>query len=463
MSLDVIAAPAVDTPPAPEAPAPPRRRGPGMTFAWLGLVLLGFQNTRIADLSISDLIFFLALAAIWAQLLTGRTDTLATSSMRRSSPMLLISALIMLSAGTLTSLMSLDPIVSMLVVLRYAWVSIVWFWILRAVARDRTALYELITAVRITGLISAVAAVLGYAGILSQPDNLSGRQQAFFYHANGLAGFLVMCLPFFLLGIPTTWTKPDRPELWSRWVPSALIIFALATTGSITAAMGAVTSVVVIGLLLATRGRQRRRKRPNPVLIMMTTGVCIVGLIWMSQSDAGVFSRLTAFQSGDPYVEGSVSVRQQSITFVGSRFDQRLVLGAGFDRESATAEFIGTPVEQLTLNTAAKDTGGSGLHNMLFKMYWEGGGLATLGFVLIVGWSVRQAWLVKNASPGDPLRLVAIASIGSIIGLNVLAQFQPMGFERFYWLPMAFAGILWSVRGHELRAQRQAAGARPQQ
>ena len=96
---------------------------------------------------------------------------------------------------------------------------------------------------------------------------------------------------------------------------------------------------------------------------------------------------------------------------------------------------------------------------MILRLYYEGGGLAVLGFIVMVVASLRQLWRVMAVSSGDAMRTVAIAVISSIVGLNIVAQFQPLSFDRFFWLPIGLAGTVWSVRRAELQERTRAAAA----
>jgi hypothetical protein len=428
------------------------RKGPALVLAMLGVLTMGFNETRVAGLTPSDALFVATAVLVIIQLLSDRTRGLAPARMRRSSRLILVGSIVMLSAGTLTSLWSFDPGTSMSVVLRYAWLTVAWFWILRAVVPDRDSLAAVLRWLRAGLLISSAAAVLGYMGIIHDATNLSGRQSAFFNHANGLAGYLAMGVPFFILGVPA-WNARTTSVVRTHLLPSGLVLLALASTGSITAALAAVAEAVTIGALLLVRGRQRQRRRQrNPLRDMLVVAVVAVALFGLARSGTQLVERFTAYAEGGTNVRSSASYREQGASFVLGRFDENLVLGVGFDRESAGSE--------LTVGDESYGAGGSGIHNMTFKLYYEGGAFTLLGFALIIVGTLQLGRRVIRATAGDDLQNLAIALVASVVGINVLAQFQPMGFERFYWFPVALVGVVWAVRRRELEERATVESAR---
>ena len=430
-----------------EVPGRTPRKGPALVLAMLGVATVGFSDIRLAGWTLSDALFVMTAGVVITQLLTGRTRGIAPASMRHSPGLLLVGSIVMLSAGTLSSLWSYDPGTSMSVVVRYGWLTLAWFWILRSVVPNRAALVALVQWLRAGLMISSVAAVLGYLGIIHNAANLSGRQAGFFSHANGLAGYLVMGLPLFLLGVPTTWTDPPKSIVRTRLIPSAIVVLALATTGSITAALAAIVGAGTAGLLLLTKGRGRRRQR-NPLRNMVVMLVIVVALLALARSGTQLVERFTEFTEGRSAVHASASYRERGASFVIGQFDENLVLGVGFDRETAGID--------ITVGDQSYGAGGSGIHNMIFKMYYEGGAITLFGFLLILFGTLQLGWHVIRATIGDDLQNLAIALVASVVSLNVLAQFQPMGFERFYWLPVALIGVVWAVRRQELQEMREA-------
>ena len=165
-------------------------RGLALSVAWVGLTTLGLISVRVGQFALSDGIFLVVVAIVVAQLLSGSRNGLAPARSRRSSQLVLAGSVILLTAGTLSSFGSWDPTTSLLIAVRVAYLTLVWFWILRAVTPTRSALDTLLRGWRTGVLIVATAAVLDQIGLISiSADNTEGRQTAFSGHPNDLAGY----------------------------------------------------------------------------------------------------------------------------------------------------------------------------------------------------------------------------------------------------------------------------------
>ena len=134
---------ALDSPPLPEpVPAPPparpirRRANLALTFAVLGLILMGFQRTRIGGWPVSDFAVAISFGFMVVDILAGRDGLLAPRRARRASPGVFLGALVLITAGTLSALQSWDPGQSLTVVLRFAWIFLGYFWVMRSVHAD---------------------------------------------------------------------------------------------------------------------------------------------------------------------------------------------------------------------------------------------------------------------------------------------------------------------------------------
>ena len=78
---------------------------------------------------------------------------------------------------------------------------------------------------------------------------------------------------------------------------------------------------------------------------------------------------------------------------------------------------------------------------------------------LVLATTLRQ--LVALRLRADPhLRMLVVGLIGSFAAVTTTAMFQPTTFDRFFWMPVALTGALWSIRRRELRAARHDAAPR---
>jgi hypothetical protein len=438
----------------PPAKGARRRRKPqnvALTFAVLGSATMSFTLLRAGEILVSDLMFLLAAIVIAVKLLNGDDRSLTPASERRGSTLILAGALLLLIAGTLSSLRAWEPLSSIRVVARFGWVTLVWFWIMRAVCRDRDDFNRLLRGWRFASLATAGAAVLGLMGLAFISTHAGDRQVGLSGHPNHLAGQLVATFPLFLLAVPHRGGR--RPRL--RWlVPLALCASAIFSSGSLAGLTSVVASLAVMGIAYVTTSTPREpRRRHSPLAPLAVVAVLVLGTLALVTSDLAVVERLNLFREGDSGVEQSINARSDRNALVTSKFDEFLVVGLGFTYETAGADNDTTVLD----NPAVRNYG---VHNMHLGLLYQAGLAAVVGVLLILTTALRQLMgLLRRAD--TELYLTTLALIGSFTAVNVNAMFQPTSFDRFYWMPVALTGCLWSIRRNELRdaAKVRASGA----
>jgi hypothetical protein len=440
----VTSAPVPDRPePAPQpghAPADVGRDSVALYVAMAGIALMGFNRTRLADMPVSDLVFMVAAVAIAMGLLAGRTSRLATPRARRSSPPVLIGTILFLTAGTVSAFQSWDSGRSVTVMLRFAWVTLGWFWVLRSVVVDRAALAKLLGAWRVMVLFNSAVVVLGNLHIL-QWGGLHGsgnRQVGFFDEPNDLAGLLVVGLPLILLGVPRPpESGPLRGrDLLVRGIPSVLVIYGVATTGSMSAFLAAVVGgVTMIAAVVVARPPRTRRPR-SPLLPMVVVAGAVAGVALLAASDVPVVERFTEFNSGDQATVASVASRGERNDIIIERFDSLLVVGEGFGGFDPTDQ---------------REVLAGGAHNMIMLTVLQAGLPGVVGLLTILFFSVRNAMRLVVNTRGTDLHPVAVSLLASVVTATTFAMFQPTLYHRYYWLPIGLIGALWSLRRQELR------------
>jgi len=414
------------------------RRGLALALVWVGLALMGIASLRVGQYTLGDGLVLLVGALVVTQLLTGDRRGLAPARARRSSQLVLVGTLLLLVAGTLSSFGSWDPQASLLIIARVAYLTLVWFWILRAVTPNRAAIDTLLSGWRIGVVIVAMSATLGELGLAAaSTENAEGRQTAFSGHPNDLAGFLVIAVPLVVLGLPRREGISRRRRVTWQIVLTGLVFYGISTSGSMTGfASGFVALVATYAITALIPSSERRRR--HPLAIMLGIMVAIGGVIALANSDLPVVERYERFESGDSYVTGSAETRGQLNEAVLGSFDKWLVTGVGMDFESVYA--TGFFSERLS----------GGIHNMYLKVLLEAGLPALIGLLLIIGATFRAAFMLVVNTRGTRLYPVAVAATASMIGACTFANFGPILYQRYFWLPMAIVWCLWSVRREEL-------------
>jgi O-antigen ligase len=424
-----------------DEPVPPRGRPTRWSqirvpiyISALGIFLIGHNQVDVGTLPISDLVFFVLAGYLWLLLLTGRSSRLAPSEFRRSSPRALAASVVLVTFATISGFASWDPVDSIRVVVRLAYLTMLWFWMLRCLSLNRRALAIFLTAWRWGVITSAIAAIAANAGLIQLGiANSEDRQTAWFGHPNDLGGYLAVAVPVFILGAPTTSNRRGATGLW-RAVLLGLIVFGLSTTGSMSAFLSASVGSVAAGLaILITGPRDTGRRHTHPLKIMALTVVGAIALLMLSQTDTPVVERFTRFGEGDQYVAGSVNDRGAANQAVFGSFDDILVVGHGLD-DRAQAD-LEAPL---------------GVHNMYLKMLYEAGLIGATALILLLVVALQQAWRLMRASRATALHRDIAAVFGSLVAAVLFSNFQPTSIQRFYWLPIAMIQCYWTLRRTEI-------------
>lgn len=438
---------AVDTGAAATRPARPGR---ALRLCFLAMVTLSVnQVLDIADTPLSDLLFILAAGVVGIDLLQGRSRRLAPADQRRTPPVVLVGVLLLLTSGVLSSLWSLNPALSMASLLRFLWTTMVWLWLMRSVCKTRTELLYLVRGFKITLLISCGAALAGQLGFVAMAaDNWEKRQQGFYAHPNDLAGLFAVGLPFVLLSVPSQAGK--RSNDWLRRLAFiGLIAFCITTTGSMTGIASMALGALVFGVFRASRFSSAGAWR-HPLRTSLLAIVCVAGLVALAGSDLPALERLTRLMQGDSYVQGSVEARSDLNSYVIANFDDYLVIGTG--------PSVGEVSPDSDLGYAVSTTASGGVHNLYLKTLLEFGLTGLVGLlVILVTLARRCARLVRPPSHPDTQALAA-ACLGSMAAALAFGFFSPIAYQRYFWLPMGFIGVVWAIERHERRARQRAPG-----
>jgi O-antigen ligase len=421
--------------------------GLALSIAVLGMATMCFNKVRLGDWAISDLIFLLAVGVACIHLLVGHTQQLAPNAMRKTSPAILLGTLVIVVAGTASSLLSFEPTRSVAHVLRIVWITIPWFWLLRTVSPNWRTFSRLRFGVAVSVYVSCVAAIAGYLGLVSlTPFNLEGREAAFFSHPNELGGLLAMSAPLVVMGsfqIRTTGRTTLR-----RAAAIVLLVFALTTTGSITAVVASGVGVAAAGalnVLTLNRGVLRRFRTPLPIMLGIV--VLLLAAVWLAGSGLPAIERFTELGQEGSGLSSSVDTRNDLNSVVIDNLDQSLITGVGFD-------------SVVMMEDQASE---HRVHNLYLRLIYEAGFCALVGLVAILVTTTRQAWLLAVNTRGSDVHKIVVGLFGSLVSMVTFANFQPLLAQRFFWVPIALIGVVWSLRRQELSEQADVgvAGSQP--
>lgn len=450
--------PAPRTRPGRPAPAVSARtpKGVALWLALLGMATLSFNITRVGGFTVADIFFLGSAVAIWFDLLVGNDRLLAAKRYRNGSQLVLAGSLLLLTFETISAFHSWAPLASMMVTIRMGWTTLVWFWIIRTVARDRAAYMSLIRAYQVSVVISAIAALLGYYGIAFVTTDWGDRQAGLTYHPGELMNFLISGFFFFVLPgiIPDKGAWPQRSTLrWGALV--VLMALAIFTTGSTSALVAIAAAALAIGAVAMIAGSSPSRSRRSPIATLLLVALIAVGMFALATSDSPIIERLSGYSDGTSGLDKSVAAREERNSAILNEFDHYLIVGIG----PFFAGGGGSSVAESQVGAGGVIH--NGVHNMWLKTMYESGFLSLIGLWIIIAASYRQAYRLVLSTKGTALYPVALACVGSLTCAVVSSQFGPTSYARHFWLPFALISGLWAVRRRELDEMRSAASPSP--
>jgi hypothetical protein len=415
--------------------------GVPLALGWLGMATIGLNTVRIAGYPLSDFIFLAMAGVIVVKLLVGDESGMAPARARHSSRYVLLGSIILLTAGVLSSFQSWNPQESLTIVARLGYVTLLWFWMIRAVTDSRRALNVLLSGWRASVLLIAVVTILAEAGSLNIGiENSEERQTAFSTHPNNLAGFLLVGLPVLLMNLPRRPGHTRQRQTVVRLVSVGMVMYAISSTGSMTGFLSAIVAIVVtIAITLLFPPVESARHHYHPIAVMLGALVAVAGMGLLVNSDLPVVERFQRLEEGDAGVSTSVDTRERLNAAVLDRFDHWIIVGVGLDKASVNASGI------------TRDVAVTSVHNMYFKVLFEAGLPALIGLMIILGATLRAGFMLVVNTRGTDLYPVAVAALASIIAALSFAWFGPILFERYFWLPVAIVWCLWALRREELR------------
>ena len=423
-----------------------------LALGWLGMATIGLNTVRIAGYPLSDFIFLAMAGVIVVKLLVGDESGMAPARARQSSRYVLFGSIILLTAGVLSSLQSWNPEESLTVVVRLGYVTLLWFWVMRAVTDSRRALDVLLSGWRAGVLLIAGLTILAEAGVLHIGlENAEHRQTAFSGHPNNLAGYLLVGLPVLMLSLPRRAGHTHKRQSVVLLVTVGLVLYAITTTGSMTGFLSAIVAIVAtIAITLLFPQAAPARHHYHPLAIMTVALVAVAGMGLLASSDLPVTARFHRLEQGDTGVTTSADHRGRLNEAVLGRFDDWIIVGVGLDHASVFASGL---TNDLTVTGS--------VHNMYLKVLFEAGLPALIGLMIILGATLRAGFMLVVNTRGTELYPVAVASLGSVIAVFTFAFFGPILFERYFWLPVAIVWCLWALRREELRQRPPVPAVRP--
>jgi O-antigen ligase len=393
----------------------------GRALLYPGIALTSLLVLRgPAALPIGDII--IAAAGLCAVLSMRRPGHRLPSALRLSGGLLVV-------GGGLAATVSSSPVESLFVSARLVYMVVVVPWILL------TLLVEQRHVIRAVGWWLGGAAVcgLGAAAQLVLGDVVPGgeitadsRFTGLTTNASDLAGITAMAAGATLVAL--------APAISRRARYAALVIFVacaggLILSGSVSGMLGLLAALV---FLFARRTIRLRRATAVAVLAALALTFFVTQL-----SAVGALNPVERFLRTT-----GVSATQAKDDTAGTRFElaERAI---GAIRDSPVTGRGMVTDDNVLLQRFT-------VHNNLLGAWTAGGIFVFLGVGIATFTAIRYCW---RRRPGDPLREAVAAAV---IAALAFAQTAPGIFNRYYWMPIAFAIVL-EVRSRSTRAEADAA------
>ena len=388
-------------------------------FYYGGLLLVGQLTLRPAlSLTLSDFAFFAALIL-----------TLPTSAGRRASaqgyvpPGILVGSYLFALGALLSTFGSPEPVQSLAVVTRFVFLTVVWLWlgtvVLRRQEHVRTAVACWVLSLAASG--AAAMAQLLWGDVIPGSTVFYGRMTGFAQHINDLGGSSAVAI---VAAIWLARTSRGSTLFRTAAVLAVLLIGAgLVLSGSVGGLLAATTGVAVFVILSPPS--------PRLVAIFILAAGAAFGLV-----------RLQVLHDAPTPLERIERVREEGGT-LSSRLETY---------QSAIGRIERNPVFGVGLRTggAPTDTGYQ-VHDSLLGAWYEGGCLAALGLVVVVGTSASVALAARKHARTGEERLLATALLACFAAYLAFGMGAPTLYSRYGWVPVA---LVLAQRAQQRRTER---------
>lgn len=420
-----------------------RKGNPFLAFArviyWAGIGLLGFRNFSLApSLRISDVAFAACTALL---ILTAPGE--AASGAPRWSMALICAAAIYALGGFLTIAAVSRSAGSLVVVVHFAYLTIIWFslgiWVLRSLTDLLTTVAIWVCSAGLSGIAAIFQLFALKQGVLlpGTPDvQFVGRMTGFTEHPNALGSLCAVALaPALMLVTLRTAGLTQRVILW---IAVGGILAGLGLSGSVSGFAAAIAGSIA----WATLTRPNWRTPAAGGLVV----VAVLAVIY-SQQSAAVVSPLDRIQT----VIGAVNSDPSAATGL-SRVD---LIREAWDVVS-NSPLIGVGLDQESVGGAFR--GGIGVHNILL-FAWVGGGIfAFAGMLMTLGIVARSSYHTVVPRHGGLAFQLGCGLAGAYVAFIVYTMSAPVITDGYLWIPVPLILALSAIGHRRSRAERQSSG-----
>ena len=382
---------------------------PARYLYFAGMLTIAQTTVRpLLGFTLSDWFFLAALCAALGALVVH------PGAVKFRVPSLLVLGVsLFVVSGLLSSVDALQPLQSVAKVLRFGYLTLVWFWLGTVVLASwkdvRAAMGCWITSVAIDGF----AAVLQTRGVpvpFLGPVTW-GRMTGLTENVNDLGGAAAVALA---PALALAFTARRLRGLMYWCLTLAGIVVALVLSGSV-GGMAAAIGAVVVWLVVSGRG-------VRPVILVAAAAVVALGIA-QAQTGLGLptpserLMAATGQSGGGQY--STIATRLNGYDKAWAGLDGGGWIGVGLDARSAD---VGPGIE---------------VHNVFLKAWYEAGWLAALGMLLVVGCALGYGLLAARRARSGQSRMIAVASFSATAAFVALSMGAPILHQRYGWVAVA--------------------------
>lgn len=408
---------------------------PARYLYYAGMATLGQTSIRpFGGFAISDWLFLLALLAALAGLVQSRTPFTF-----RLPAVVVVGVVLYVVAGLLSTFGAVAPVVSAGNVARFAYLTLVWFWlgtlVLSRPRHLRTAIAMWTASIAANGL----AAILQARGVsmpfLGAP--MSGRMTGFTEQVNHLGGAAAIVIAP-ALALVVTSTRLRRSLVW---IGALVAIVAAAVLSGSVAGMAAAVGAIGIWLVISSRG-------PRPVVVAFAVLVLAVAVAQV-QGEVGLPTPIDRVLSATGRSQGgqysTVATRVRGYEAAWAAVGSGGWFGHGLDS--------GSP----------DPNGARATHNLLLKAWYEGGLAAASGMVCVMLGGLGCCLLAARLARTSGFRLLATSLFAAVAAFSAFGMSSPMLSQRYGWVSVALALCCLSIARSDAKGATQVERVDPEQ
>jgi O-antigen ligase len=378
---------------------------------YLGVVTVALLIVRPAfGTTLSDLLFFVALAAAVAESLMRREVD------RIGVPGLSAGALLFLLGGIISCFRSGDTAGSAIVLLRVMYLLVVWLWLSVAVLRTRAHVERAAMLWIMSAAMAGVAALIQFVfgDVIPGTHPKFGRFTGTVLNFNDLGAIAAVAMPVALALAVTLSRRRLRGAAAGALVCFSFTVVALFLSGSVGALLAAVAGTVVLLVVGATR-------RQTMIVLFVALPVIVGITATDALSPIGRLSVVTNRQFG---TQATLFDRVATYEHAWTWITAHPIIGVGLRPPAGSADQL--------------------VHNLFLSVWYEAGIFGFIGIVWVLVALWRAALRSAATSRSSPGALLEAGILGSLAATCVQGLSAPLLYQRFAWMPAAIAVAVYA-------------------